>query len=157
MIGIVFFFQDPQTNFFSGIMDTVIDRIIFNARNLGATHVFMIDKTQYKIGQYYQHSDSQIAFQRFESLEELEKTYPKVKFIYFENARALEKAGIESYTLLPDFAHPSRAIYVVGTETGGIPISGREDKIWVSIPVENLWAEGAINICLYDRLTKLRK
>lgn len=157
MIGIVFFFQDSQTNFHPETMSPMVDRIIFNARNLGATHVFMIDQTKFKIGQYYEHSDSQIAFQRFESLEELEKTYPKVKFVYFENARALEKAGIKSCALLPDFAHPSEAIYVFGTETGGISISGREDKIWVSIPVENLWAEGAMNICLYDRLIKSRK
>ena len=155
MIGIAFHFQDPQTNFFSGIMDTVLDRIIFNARNLGATHVFMIDQTRYRVGQYYQNSDSQVVLQRFESLQELETAYSNVPFAYFENVRALEKVGIVS-TSLPEFIHPSDVIYVFGTDSGGLQALGKESKTWVSIPVENLWSEGALNICLYDRLVKAR-
>lgn len=155
MIGVAFYFEDISRNLSSGAVDAVMDRMVMDCKNLGATHLFMVDATQYQIGQYYQHVDSLIEFDRYSDVSEVEEDYPEVSFVYLERESALDDAGVSDRNNLVDFVHPESVIYVVGSDMGSAStIEGRLDKKWVFIPVSMLWAETTLKLCLYDRLVK---
>lgn len=153
MVGICFFFEDVVRNTMSGIVGADIERAIFDARNLGATHVLLVDATQYGLSRFYGHSDSQIVFERYETLEQAEATYPDVPRVYLENEATLLASGTTG-TPLAGFVHPASAIYVVGKDAGGGITTGRKQKTWVYMPYANLWASSTLAIILHDRRAK---
>jgi len=157
MIAVVFFLDDTVSNAMSlrtGAIENVLDRWIFNLRNLGVTILFVVDRTRFHILQYFQNADSGIIFEAYNSLEEIERTYPTVQFVYLENAKSLEEIGVKGIEL-PKFQHPEDVVYVFGGDFGPKITPGRENKTWVTIPkVENLWADAVAYACLYDRLVK---
>ncbi|MCP5208422.1 MAG: RNA methyltransferase [Hahellaceae bacterium] len=63
---------------------------------------------------------------------------------------------VEGATLLPEFVHPARAIYIFGPEDGSIPqdiIDAAHHVVYVpTIGCMNLAA--SVNVLLYDRLAK---
>lgn len=72
-----------------------------------------------------------------------------------------EVVGVELDDLavdLPAFAHPDRAIYLLGAEDIGIPAADRDlcDRL-VRVPAGNLNVAVAGSIVLYDRAVKRRK
>jgi hypothetical protein len=157
MRGAAFFFEDVTKNFTSGQIGSNLDRMVYNCRMLGCTHLFMIDITEFQIGQYYQHADSLIEFERYTSLDELEAAYPSANFYYLENSATLSAAGVTNFVDLCNHTPPVGAndIYVVGGDfSGNVVINGREDKNWICIQsAADLWAETALALilcrCLY--------
>lgn len=146
MIAVVYYLTDPFT------VEWVMERLVFNVRNLGATHILAIDRTQYKTLDYFQNGDGQIQLEKFESMAGILAAYPGVPVVYLENEASLNKMGV-SYSTLENFQHPEDAIYVVGPDFGGDITWGTET--FVTIPcVENLWAEAALMIVLADRKAK---
>ena len=146
MIGICFFLEE-HTPSGSGVLAYPIEaeRWIFNARNLGATHVLIIDQTQHKIGKYLSFSDDEVDVRIFDSLAEAQDAFKTgISWIYLENEATLR--GVD----LSDFIHPDSAIYVVGGNHCGIV--GEIGPNVVNLPVENLFAEAAGTIILWDRL-----
>jgi len=155
MIAVVFFFEDVTANIASGIPEATVERWVYSAKFLGADKLIMIDKTTFRIGQYYRHADSEIEFERFERLEEAEAVHPDAAWVFLENKKALDAAGV-SCTRMDKFAHPvGDTIYVVGADSGSHDIvTGREEGIWINIPAPDMWSEAAMAICLYDRRIK---
>jgi len=154
MIAVIFYLEDSTLRHDS--VEQTMSRRIFDSRNLGATHVFMIDRTQYKIGQYYDHVDGLINFQRFESLSEIQSMYSEEKFVYLENEQSF--IGVEAtYYSIETYTHPESCIYVSGPDTGAESILANSSNTiadYVNIEAENLWSETAINIVLWDRKRK---
>lgn len=155
MVGVVFYMKDilglgvpldPQGQ---------IERVVYNARMLGATHIFLIDETVFQLSRFYQHSDGEIAFEAFWTLGELEHEYSDETFIYLENIETILKNNIESFVCLTEFEHPDDGVYVVGADFGGIRTEGRENREWVYCPFEDMWAEHVLTVVLYDRLQKV--
>ena len=149
MIGICFFLEE-HTPAGSGVIAYPIEaeRWIFNARNLGATHVLIIDQTQHRIGKYLSFSDGEIQVEIFDSLVEAQAAFQvDVEWVYFENEATV--SGVP----LSGFNHPDSAIYVVGGNYCGIAgIVGLDEIECVNLPVENLFAEAAGVVILWDRL-----
>ena len=156
-VMIAFYFEDLMKSVSSGIPDATIFRWRQNAKALGVTHLLMIDVTTYQIGQYHNNPDSEIIFERFKNLSEIEKKYPDYKMVFFETPNTLEGKKIK-YEFLPKFKHPNKAIYVVGPDGVYIDMTkDREKKKWVVIPSifrDAIWAETAMAIALYDRFLK---
>jgi hypothetical protein len=71
-----------------------------------------------------------------------------------ENPLTIEGYGLQGQDL-KDFRHPANAIYLVGADFGGFHTEapGAGETI-VYLPVSDLWAEGVLNIVLYDRMIK---
>ncbi|MHA2064125.1 MAG: hypothetical protein ACXABY_07065 [Candidatus Thorarchaeota archaeon] len=154
MIAIVFYLEDSTLVHDS--VEQVMSRRTFDSRMLGATHLFMIDKTQYRVGQYYDHADGEIEFGLFESLGDVMALYSSEKFVYLENESSFAFEGVE-YSGLKEYVHPDSCIYVTGPDTGVENILVNSDVLdpdYVSIDVQNVWSETAVNIVLYDRKTK---
>ena len=61
MIGIVFYLEQAYSTLCTAFVGDVMSEITYDARELGATHIFIIDKTGGK-GKFYEHSDSNIAY-----------------------------------------------------------------------------------------------
>ena len=84
----------------------------------------------------------------FASVEEMRLQIPAAVLVGVElDARA---------TSLATFAHPQRAIYLLGSEDGGIPMRDRTlcDHL-IQIPAGNLNVAVAGSLVLYDRLLKI--
>lgn len=155
MIGVAFYFEDVVRNISSGVVDAVMDRTVMDCKNLGATHLFMVDATQYRIGQYYQHVDSEIEFGYYTAIDEVEEDNLSTPFVYLEREITLDDLEVGDKHNLISFVHPESVIYVVGADMGSATIiPGRLDKQWVYVPVNMLWAETTLKLCLYDRLVK---
>ena len=157
MISVVLFLDDTVSNAMSlrtGAIENVLDRWIFNLRNLGATHLFVVDRTRFHILQYFQNTDSGVHFGAFNSLEEIEQAYPDAQFVYLENDKSLTEIGVVG-TPLPQFQHPEDVVYVFGGDFGPKITPGRKEKTWVTIPgVDNLWTDAAAYITVFDNLVK---
>ena len=154
---IAFYFEDLMKSVSSGIPEATIFRWRQNARALGISHLLMIDITTYKIGQYHNNPDSEIIFERFTDLSQIEEKYPDYKLVILETPNTLEAKNIK-YEYLPNFKHPTKAIYVVGPDGELVDLTiGREKEKWVVIPSvvrHAIWAETAMAITLYDRFLK---
>ena len=158
MIGIVFFLEMSHEGLNVASTDSVMDRREFDCRMLGATHLFMIDRTQYKSGQYYQHSSSEIEFERFDSIKELYQKYKEERFVFVENLPSLVKAEVEQYYDIAEYVHRKVCIYVFGPDSGLVNILEATEELnkeYVTIGgVENIYSHSAAVLTLYDRLTK---
>lgn len=156
-IIIAFYFEDLMKSVSSGIPDATMFRWRQNAKAFGVTKMCMIDITTFQIGQYYQNSDAEITFERYQSLSEVETKYPQYQTVALETPNTLKQKSIK-YQYLPAFKHPDKALYVVGADTGPSDLTeGRKDKKWVVIPSDfnqAIWAETAMSIVLYDRYLK---
>jgi hypothetical protein len=120
----------------------------------------MIDITTFQIGQYYQNSDGEIAFERYTDLAQVESKYPEHTPVILETPNTLDAKKIK-YTYLPNFKHPKKALYVVGADTGPVDLTQYpQKKKFVVIPSDfthAIWAETAMAIALYDRFIKTAK
>jgi len=154
MIGVSFYLQDIAGLTFPAYPEGCLDRIVYNARMMGASHVFMIDTTNYKYGQFYKHGDAEIAFARYESVSDLRRVVATgATLVYLENPATIATLG-RAGTELKDYTHPDSAIYLVGADFGGFGTEAPVGGDLVYLPVSDMWAEGVLNIVLYDRLMK---
>ena len=63
---------------------------------------------------------------------------------------------VEGATSLPDFCHPSQAIYIFGPEDGSIPqtIVNQADHVVYIPTIGCMNLAATVNVLLYDRLAK---
>ena len=131
-----------------------LNKIKIEAASLGANLMIVIDETQYKVAQYFNPLD--IKVYKFDTLDQAEKKFKSIKKVYLEPQRVMGKYKSQS---LPDFDHPKSCIYITGPDAGTIPIKSRDRQKWVHIPVSIdkgiFYAETALILTLYDRLTKI--
>jgi hypothetical protein len=133
-----------------------LNQISIEAQTLGATHLIIVDQTQYHIAQYFQ--TDKLKLKLVDSLEAAEKNFPKLTPIYLEPQRV---TGRLTSTPLPDLKHPPDVLYITGPDPASLPTQGREKAIWVHIPMatENgvFYAQTALILTLYDRLVKSQR
>lgn len=161
MIGVAFHFEDWVKHVGTPEPKTSMKRWIGNAKILGADTIFLIDKTTYKIAQYYKHIDTDMDYFRYDDFIEVEEDYPDINKVYFEDRYFLDKYNLEGISLI-EYEHPSEnVIYVVGPNFDSLKvIESRRNSDWVYIPCKAryaLYAESVINIALYDRMLKEAK
>ena len=153
MIGVVFYLEDIDNR----LNMEMIDQIAFNARMLGATHLFMIDKTRFKTGQYYQHSDANIEYHYYQDFNIFMSDFGMNTFIFLENDASFASLGLE-YQNIDVFTHPSDCIYIFGPDSrveSILDYKRLQNEMYVNIHnVENMYAHAAIIITLYDRKIK---
>ena len=119
---------------------------------LGATDLVMIDKTTFRVGQYYT-PPAEINFHRYETLEDAETAFGNASWVYLENESVLTSAGC-AYAPLEAFQHPNEpVIYTVGPDLGVLSVTERKNCSWVSIPTKpkTLFAEQTALLALYSR------
>ena len=127
-----------------------MSEITYDARELGATHIFIIDKTGGK-GKFYEHSDSNIVLEFWDSLAELEGAYPDQKFVYLENEKTFIDDDL-SHSYLQDYVHPAEAIYVTGPNSGSEDVLIGKTGDFICIQgVLDMWSKTALMLCLYHR------
>lgn len=159
-VGVSFYFEDWEQFSYGADLSAIINRWRLNARAMNIDGLAMIDITRFQVGQYYNHLDSGINFERHTSIDELEDAYPSVPFVFVEGKEKLDSVGVTTYTRLDQFVHPDpHAIYVFGPNgpTGDLPTL-RPLATWVYIPCvtgEVLYAEEACAMVMYDRYMKL--
>ena len=153
MIGVVFFYEECLKNIVP-LYDQLLDRVIFDSKNLGATNVMLIDNTTNNLLQNYLSSvsDSEIAIEIFNSLEEIEAKYSGTSFIYLENKKTLDNFQCQ-FTGISDLVHPENCIYVTGKNYTSMEdwLTLRLDKIWTTLPIESLFSDTALFLILYER------
>lgn len=109
----------------------------------------------FTIGRKYRHQASDtcnspmhIPYYNYLTYEEFNRHRPY-------NARLVMVEISEDAYSLPSFVHPERAIYIIGSEGGGLPPTLLKENLVVSIPTKiclNLATAGSI--VLYDRCSK---
>lgn len=149
MIGIVFYLEEKHSNLCSAFVGDVFSELLYDAKQLGATHCFIVDRTGK--AHLYDHTDSEISLLIFDSLAEIEALYVNTTFVYLENAASFQAANVE-YDDLSDYIHPDSCIYVSGPNTGiETIIDGKAGDFVTIAQVNDLWAKTALMIMLYDR------
>ena len=150
MIGIVFFLEEAYSTLCTAFVGDVMSELTYDARQLGATHIFVIDKTGGK-GQFYNHADGEIQLEFWNSLAELEAAYPDPTFVYLENAKTFI-AGKVDHSYLQDYVHPADAIYITGPNSGIEDVLINKSGDFVCIKdIEDIWSKTALMLCLYHR------
>ena len=151
MVTVVFHFTDWDDYPGGDLPKSTVSVWIHDVKAFGADKLIMIDKTSFRIGQYYQHSDDTILFERYDSLEECLEKYPDENWVFVEID--------EKSVMLNEFEHPENPIYVVGADFSRIlNESNIEPKHWVKIPMLHhrpLYAHVAMMTVLYDRMIRL--
>lgn len=154
MINVAFVLDDWMQHVGQIEPKTTIHRWTQNMKALGVSKIWMVDETTYNVGQYYNHHDSNIEFQLISSIEELRSKY-------LDDIVHLEKTNtsqLVSSTDLPDFIHPTNALYIVGRDSSGLfqnenNTTSRDH--WVHIPMINdnaFYSDVAMSIVLYSRM-----
>ena len=149
MITVVFHFTDFDDYPGGDLPKSTASAWVHDVRAFGADKIIMIDKTSFKIGQYYQHNDESIIFERYDSLEECMDAYKNENWVFIE----LDEKSID----LLEFEHPENCFYVVGADFSRI-ICEYQPKYWVKIPMIHnrpLYAHVAMMTVLYDRMINL--
>jgi hypothetical protein len=149
MVTVVFHFTDFDDYPGGDLPQSTMSAWVHDVKAFGADKIIMIDKTSYKIGNYYKHNDDTIAYERYESIEECMLHYSDSTWIFVE----LDDKSVD----LKEFVHPSNAIYAVGADFSRI-LSQTEPDIWLRIPMLHhrpLYAHVAMMTVLYDRMIKL--
>jgi len=157
MIHVAFHFEDWTQHIGVPEPKSTIYRWCHNMTALGVSKIWMIDCTTFQIGQYYNHLNSDIEFERVTTLEEVESAVPDLDRVYLEVLDATEShAGSIDLT---DFVSPDNVLYVVGRDTSLIPFSEErngENCHWVHIPMakedSSYHAEIAMCIALWKKL-----
>jgi len=147
MIGIVFYLEEAYSTMCSAFVGDTLSELTYDARNLGATHIFVIDKTGK--GKFYQHGDGEIVLEFWDSLDELEAAYKNIRFVYLENEKSL--IG-HTFYYLQDYDHPAEAIYITGPNSGSEDVLIGKSGDFVCIKdVADMWSKTALMLCLYHR------
>lgn len=138
-IAIAFPFEDWLQDPRQPEPNSLFQRYRIQAKAFGATKMISVDLTTHDIGQYYNHTDSQIDFEWHTSLANLEAAYTDDgvidRIVYLESEAYLSANGIVG-TDLRQFTHPTVSgtlLYLVGPDSGNVPTAGREGKEWVYI------------------------
>lgn len=158
MIAVTFHFEEWLNKAGNLEPSTSMRRWVGDSKILGADTLILIDKTTFKVLQYYTHNDPDITYLSYDDFTEVEEAFPEASIVYLEDKYFLDENNIEGTNLL-DFKHPSGdVIYVVGPNYGSLEVlEARKDKIWVYIPTNPryaLFADITMFIVLYDRLSK---
>lgn len=151
MLAVVYHVQEVPPAFGS-----IIDRLIYDCRNMGCDKLLVVDKTEHHTCDYYGNGDGLIDYETYSTLKEIEAAYPDSTFVYLEDGATIDEAGYAA-TELPDFNHPADAVYVVGPDFGqtAVLIPDREEKEWVTVPgINSIYAESVLAIVLHDRIQK---
>lgn len=132
---------------------TYLDKIRIESTALGATDLIIIDETKFNMGSYFTTQEMNVHV--FDKLEKAEEHFSDVEWVYLEPQRVLsELVSISLY----DFVHPESCIYTTGADENLIKIVGRENKMWVHIPIAIkhgvFYAETTQILALYDRSIK---
>jgi len=148
MIGVVIHVTDHCS------CEWILERVIYNARELGATHILAVDHTQYHSLDYYDHSDEATTFLKYTSLEDIEAAFPGATWVYLEAQQTILDCG-GTPVAINDFDHPEEdVIYCTGPDFGpSIATEGRAGASWVYIGCDTLWGQCAAELALFDRLT----
>ncbi len=167
MVGVVFFFEDHQTNRQSG-REVDIQVWRETVKPLGADRMIMVDQTL--PGSTYQHTDEEIAFEKHSTLESALNAYPDKTWVFtapevsIPGARVYDKepAPALDYVNLVDFVHPTdEVIYVIGPDSTGLPLSkiafpARSHLVTITTPRNHdLWSFIVAALVLFDRKNKL--
>ncbi len=159
MIAVAYHFEDWMQHVGTPEPLTSMRRWTGDSKILGADTLFLIDKTTFKIAQYYNHTSAGVHYFSFDDFIEVEEKYPDSTIVYFEDKYFLEQNNIKGINIF-DFEHPDdNVIYVVGPNFGSIEVlENRRDKTWVFIPGPSrytLFADTVLTIALYDRMSKV--
>lgn len=148
MTTVVFHFTDWDDYPGGNLPKSIMSVWVHNVRAFGADRIIMIDKTRFKIGLYYEHSDDSILFERFETLEECMDAYPNDSWVFIE----LNEDSVNVNT----FTHPENCFYVVGADFSSL-LCTKQPTHWVRIPMiqhRPLYSHVAMMTVLYDRFIK---
>lgn len=151
MITVVFHFTDWDNYPGTDNPQSLMHKWRHNSCALHVDKLVMIDSSTYKIGKYYNHTSSDISFERFETLDDFLNQYTGTVV-------CLEiKDGAST---LCDFVHPEGDVaYISGPNHSSISSDIVVDH-WVKIPSNlnyPLYDDSAIMVTLYDRLVKINK
>lgn len=130
-----------------------------NIKAFGVNKLVMIDKTEFKLGQYYKHDDLDLIFERYDSISDYFINYPieTNNYVFLELKTFINNFDYINYPL-STYNHPENAIYVVGPDFSSIEPLDESSGDWVYIDTPNnmaLYAHAAIMITLYDRSLKI--
>lgn len=155
MVGVIFHYYDQLDDGLRGGYKYYFESLIYSIRlsNLGATHILCIDTSHYSVAERFKNFDDQVTFLTHPSLQAILDAYPNKNFIFLENQATVDNDPSFTSTDLKDFVHPANPIYVVGPDKG--PYTPPVTDFVVINGVDDLIAETALAIALYDRLNKL--
>lgn len=152
MVTVVFHFTDWEGYPGGDTPKNTMPVWVQDVTAFGVDRIIMIDKTTFKIGQYYVHAPDNIKFERYDSLEECMEKYPDGNWVFIETNNNGKN--------LMNFEHPKEnCFYVVGSDLYSIKNIKYEPTHWVEIPMVNyspLYAHPAMMVVLYDRMIKLK-
>lgn len=158
MVTVVFHFNDFDPTYGLESPHNHIKEWIQNSIAFGVDELIMIDKTQFKVGQYYHHPIFNIKFKRYDSLNVYIQENLNRNIVLFESEYGLQNTGIIPIKL-HEHEHQEDVIYVFGPDFGVIEILEEYNSLvdWVEIEMVNsnpLYAKGAACIALHDRIIK---
>lgn len=153
MTSVVFHFEDWTQHVGASEPKSTLHRWFQSCKALGVNRVVMIDCTQFQIGQYYSHRDSEIDFVRFSSLEDFETGY-QGQMVYVDKIYDSSRNLVS--TELVDYSHPQGDVaYVFGRDSAHIERTPeRNQHDWVHFDTPNdyaVYAEAAMNIVMWHR------
>lgn len=175
MLGLIFHYQDFSAGFQEGryTFMAAINMEMWRqtAKAFGCTHMIAISKEPI----VYEHTDSEITYEYFSTLQEAFQKYSDAIYVYLESERVIPGsswydtdplAQPVSFEYLDNFVHPvaENVIYTVGPDyitlpTTGYNLGGGKNKL-VTIKTNYayaLWSIVAAAIALRDRWYKLTK
>jgi len=129
------------------------------AKAFGVDKIIMIDRTQFKLGKYYNHRSSDIGYEYYETLENSYDVHKDKNWVFFEDKETMESHNVQ-ISSLTNFKHPENPIYVIGPNFGTYNKEPYYNDFWVYIEMVSpnpLYGTQAIPIVLYDRMMKENK
>jgi len=149
MVGAVVHFYDQLEDGLSGGIKYYYESLIYSLRNLGVTDLYIVDNSTYQFSKKFQNYDSQINVEVSKAMCDIYGN-----FVYLENQWTIDREPTFSGIPIKDFVHPENPVYVVGPDKGQYK-SPTECEYVVLTGVDDLIAEDALKIVLFDRISKL--
>jgi len=151
MIGIVFYYEQVVAEI-APIYDQLLDRVCYNGKHFGATHILLIDGSSNHVLDKWKkgYGDSEVEIELFDSLNEIEKKYKDIPFVYLENKNTFERMDL-NYVDIKDFNPPENIIYVSGQNYDNVNWIKDKKGYFVNISINDMFSDTACLIALYER------
>jgi hypothetical protein len=144
MLGMIAVFEDYPIGMRYVYPEYWFEQVRIQAKMYGCTHYGVIDLSQYKIGQYYSGTDSDISYFYWQDVASAEFALNAGGFTKWFigsraklNAEGITHVSIEDVTQLP----PGDLAFIMLPDDNNLAdaiITGRSNENWISVPHGNV-------------------
>lgn len=158
MITVVFHLTDFDPTYGIPSPQNHIHEWIQTCNAFGVDNLIIVDKTQFKIGQYYRNNSFGIDLKVFDSVDEYYNfaNNGQQEWVFFESEDSIKEFSNNIHSL-QSFNHSENNVYVFGPDVGSLMIPSYKNSTLIFIESNGkfpLYAKCAASIVLHDRYIK---